>query len=167
MILPIAIAVSESLSKLLTKGERGTLMRAKHSQSLTIQMKTNEDLQMELTTGPEEHLDGHLVNKNRTELENGQNAVDSSQLSKVLQLSVAYGANIGGLATLIGSHPNFIFRMTVERCVLNFFPNTEGALAKLTFFLLNNWFRFALLWLQRRWKPHVSVFSDYMEERQD
>jgi di/tricarboxylate transporter len=37
------------------------------------------------------------------------------RISKALQLSTAYGANIGGLATLIGAYPNMVLKINLEK----------------------------------------------------
>ena len=44
-----------------------------------------------------------------------QSAAWQSGISKALQLSTAYGANIGGMATLIGAYPNMVMKINVEK----------------------------------------------------
>lgn len=125
MILPIAIALSETLELPEDANNKRHSLLNRHPQSDTIQMRRpgagNLYLNLPSTDFDEEvflpdQIDGkpsETLHKKHKSYEDGE--IDAKQLGKVLQLSVAYGANIGGMATLIGSHPNVIFRMTIEK----------------------------------------------------
>ncbi|OQV25466.1 Solute carrier family 13 member 1 [Hypsibius exemplaris] len=54
-----------------------------------------------------------------------------TEIGKALQLSTAYGANIGGMATLIGAYPNMVMKINVEKIY-----GMETSLNFTTFFLV-------------------------------
>ena len=51
----------------------------------------------------------------RTWLDEFESSVELQRQAKALALSVAYGANIGGIATITGSPPNLVFKENGDR----------------------------------------------------
>lgn len=112
MILPIAMAVSETLSteNHVENHVENPTDRKSHppddkdggTDQETAGSETTVFLDMQ---SPAEET--HVTNT----------PPQASPLSKALQLSTAYAANIGGMATLIGAYPNMLFRMTLEKWV--------------------------------------------------
>ncbi|OQV25521.1 Solute carrier family 13 member 3 [Hypsibius exemplaris] len=119
MILPIAIAISETL-EIPDQNGRRLSAAPRHPLSDTIQMRRTGKKEIAIgIPSPYFEDDGTaLIDKGYRPSKNtnfGNGDIDPKVLSKALQLAVAFAANIGGMATLIGSHPNIIFRLTVEK----------------------------------------------------
>ncbi|OQV16048.1 Sodium-dependent low-affinity dicarboxylate transporter 1 [Hypsibius exemplaris] len=161
MILPIALAVSESLSPEepedldvpagipYEERVRRLSVAVEQLRKMSVVNAIRGPIKLQDIMNDEEDEENAIIDRSRfladtatapvsrASLENagivlrkisGNGDNPALGISKALQLSTAYAANIGGLATLIGAYPNMVLKINVEKMY-----GTETGLNFMTF----------------------------------